>query len=82
MNIHETPALDAFEASLPGYLRGGSSLPDIIALLRAELAAGNGGKLNPTVAEIWYARLARGDMGRGDVIRAIRAAMQDFAQGE
>jgi len=75
-----TAILDAFELALPAYLAHRSSLPAIISMLRARVGAGDSNFLTAgCLSEAIYHRMASGDMGRGDVVRAVAAARRDLS---
>jgi len=77
----KTTALDAYEVGMQGYLADGSSMPRIVGILRSWLAGDDDRwATDDGIAERIYFRHGQGDMGRGDVKRAVAAARADFAQ--
>jgi hypothetical protein len=75
-----TTRIDAYEEGMAVYLASDSSMPEICDWLRNEVKL-NGQGLSGVDADILtenvYHRLSRGDMGRGDVRRAVDAAILD-----
>ena len=90
MSETKSPNLDRYESAMPGYLADGSGMPAICSALRGLLADGSlasfldRGDVDAPVqrlTENLYHGQGRGNMGRGDVKRAIWAAMSDIEGG-